>query len=78
MATLIQEVSTSGTVYVVNAAVVGVLIAALIRPVWTSAVHSRLDMAVAVAGLVLLVRYKVPAWLLVLSVTLFSALISFR
>ena len=60
----------------VNAAVVGVLIAALIRPVWTSAVHSLLDMAVAVAGLVLLVRYKIPPWLLVLSVTLLSALVS--
>jgi len=60
----------------VNAAVVGVLIAALIRPVWTSAVHSLPDMAVAVAGLVLLVRYKIPPWLLVLCVTLLSALIS--
>jgi chromate transporter len=60
----------------VNAAVVGVLIAALIHPVWTSAVHSLWDMAVAVGGLVLLVRFKTPPWLLVLCVTLFSALIS--
>jgi chromate transporter len=60
----------------VNASVVGVLIAALIRPVWTSAVHSPLDVAVAAAGLVLLVRYRIPPWLLVLSVTLISAVIS--
>ena len=60
----------------VNAAVVGVLIAALVRPVWTSAVHSPLDMAVAAAALVLLVRYKIPPWLLVVSVTLISAMIS--
>ena len=60
----------------VNAAVVGVLIAALVRPVWTSAVHSVLDMGVAVAGLVLLVRYRIPPWLLVLGVTLVSAAVS--
>ncbi len=42
----------------VNAAGVGVLIAALIHPVWTGAVHSLLDMVVAIGALVLLVRYK--------------------
>ena len=60
----------------VNAAVVGVLIAALIRPVCTSALHSLFDVAVAVTGLALLVRYKIPPWLLVLCVTVLSALIS--
>ena len=60
----------------VNAAVVGVLIAALIRPVWSSSVHSAFDAVVAVGALVLLVRYGIPPWLLVLCVALFSALAS--
>ncbi|KVZ78612.1 chromate efflux transporter [Burkholderia ubonensis] len=44
----------------VNAAVVGLLATALYSPVWTSAVHSELDFAVAVIGFFLLTRWKVP------------------
>lgn len=44
----------------VNAAVVGLLAAALYSPVWTSAVRSSLDFAIAVAGFFLLVRWKLP------------------
>jgi chromate transporter len=58
----------------VNAAVVGVLLAAFIRPVWSSAVHSPFDLAVALAALGLLVRYKLPPWLVVVCVALLSAL----
>jgi chromate transporter len=39
----------------VNASVVGVLLAALYRPVWTSAVHSGWDVAIAAAGFALLI-----------------------
>jgi chromate transporter len=42
----------------INAAVVGVLGAALYRPVCTTAIHSSLDFAVAVIGLVLLERRR--------------------
>jgi chromate transporter len=42
----------------VNAAVVGVLVAALYSPVWTSAVHRPADFAVTLAGFVLLVIWK--------------------
>jgi chromate transporter len=44
----------------VNAAVVGLLAAALYSPVWTSAVLSKLDFAVAVVGFFLLTRWKTP------------------
>ena len=42
----------------INAAVVGVLVAALYSPVWTSAVHRPADFAVALAGFVLLIIWK--------------------
>jgi chromate transporter len=58
----------------VNAAVVGVLMAAFLRPVCSSALHSGFDVAVAGGGLVLLVRYKLPPWMLVLLVASLSAL----
>ncbi len=43
-----------------NAAVVGLLAAALYRPIWTGAVESGADVVVAVAGLALLVTGRVP------------------
>jgi len=58
----------------VNAAVVGVLIAAWIRPVCSSALHSYLDVAIALAALVALLRWRVPPWIVVLSVATLSAL----
>jgi chromate transporter len=44
----------------VNAAVVGLLATALYSPVWTSAVRSEIDFAVATAGFFLLTRWKIP------------------
>lgn len=44
----------------VNAAVVGVLGAALYDPIWTSAVHSGRDVAIALVGFVLLERWRMP------------------
>jgi chromate transporter len=43
-----------------NAAVVGLLAAALYRPIWTGAVESAADVVVVVAGLALLVTGRVP------------------
>lgn len=60
----------------VNAAVVGILIAAFIHPVWSSAVRSLFDFAVAVAAFVLLVRWKLPPWLIVVLVASVSATVS--
>ena len=49
----------------VNAAVVGLLLAALYNPVWTSGISSGADFALAVAGFLLLFMWKVPPWLVV-------------
>ncbi len=43
-----------------NAAVVGLLAAALYRPIWTGAIDSGADVAIAVAGLALLVVVRMP------------------
>jgi chromate transporter len=52
----------------INAAVVGVLAAALYDPVWTSAIHSRADFGLALAAFGLLVVGKVsPVWVVVLA-----------
>ena len=48
-----------------NAAVVGILGAALYDPVWTSAVIAPVDLVLAVAGFVLLVGWKAPPWVVV-------------
>lgn len=44
----------------INAAVVGLLAAALYSPVWTSAVRSPIDFAIACIAFFLLMRWKVP------------------
>ena len=43
-----------------NAAVVGILLAALYTPVWTGAISAPIDIAVAAGGLVLLLTGRVP------------------
>jgi chromate transporter len=45
-----------------NAAVVGILAAALYDPVWTSAVLTPLDFAIAACGFLALVLWKAPPW----------------
>jgi chromate transporter len=48
-----------------NAAVVGILGAALYNPVWTSAVVTPRDFALALIGFLLLVVWKLPSWTVV-------------
>ena len=50
----------------VNAAVVGLLLAALYDPVWTSGILSAGDFALALAAFTLLSFWKVPPWLVVI------------
>jgi len=49
----------------VNAAVVGLLLAALYQPVWTSAIHAPRDFGLALVALVALMFWKLPPWLVV-------------
>jgi chromate transporter len=50
----------------VNAAVVGLLLAALYDPVWTNGILSAGDFGLALAAFTLLVFWKVPPWLVVI------------
>jgi chromate transporter len=50
----------------VNAAVVGLLLAALYDPVWTSGIGTPADFALAAAALLLLAFWHVPPWLVVI------------
>ena len=49
----------------INAAVVGLLLAALYDPVWTSSIHGAEDFGLALAALALLAVWKWPPWLVV-------------
>ena len=49
----------------INAAVVGLLLAALYDPVWTAGVRSAGDFVLALAAFVLLAAWKAPPWLVV-------------
>lgn len=49
----------------VNAAVVGLLLAALYNPVWTSGILSARDFALALAAFLALYMWKTPPWLVV-------------
>lgn len=49
----------------VNAAVVGLLLAALYQPVWTSAIFKPQDFGLALIALVALMFWKLPPWLVV-------------
>jgi chromate transporter len=49
----------------INAAVVGLLLAALYHPVWTSAIHAPADVALGLVDFALLALWKWPPWLVV-------------
>jgi len=49
----------------VNAAVVGLLLAALYKPVWTSAIFGPADFAIGILAFLLLAFWAVPPWLVV-------------
>jgi len=53
-----------------NAAVVGILAAALYSPVWTSAILGPYDFALAATGFVLLTVWKTPPWIVVVLLAL--------
>jgi chromate transporter len=62
----------------VNAAVVGILLAALYQPVWTSAVKAPGDFVVALSAFVLLVVWGLPSWSVVLLTALAGVLLAGR
>ncbi|MBV8897091.1 MAG: chromate efflux transporter [Acidobacteriaceae bacterium] len=57
----------------VNAAVVGLLLAALYRPVWTSAINGPSDVALSMLAFLLLQTWKAPPWMIVLGAAALAA-----
>lgn len=56
-----------GALMGVNAAVVGILIAALYNPIWTSSIIAPIDFVFAAILFSMLVYWKLPPWLVVLT-----------
>jgi chromate transporter len=60
----------------VNAAVVGLLLAALYNPVWTAGITGARDFALAMGAFLLLFMWKTPPWLVVILCAIGGALIA--
>jgi chromate transporter len=60
-----RNLSAQAALAGVNAAVVGLLLAALYQPVWTSAIIEPQDFCLALVALIALMFAKLPAWLVV-------------
>lgn len=65
-----RNVRTQAALSGINAAVVGLLLAALYQPVWTSAVIAPKDFGLALLALVALMFWKLPPWLVVIGCAL--------
>jgi chromate transporter len=59
-----------------NAAVVGLLLAAFIDPVWSHGIQRPTDVLLAISAFIALTRFSAPAWLVVLSCGACGALFS--
>ena len=71
-----RNVRTQAALLGVNAAVVGLLLAALYQPVWTSAIYGPQDFALALVALVALMFWKLPPWLVVIGSGVAGGLLS--
>ena len=60
----------------INAAVVGLLLAALYNPVWSSAIFSAADFGLGLVAFGLLMFWKCPPWLVVVLTALGSEVIA--
>ncbi|MBN9561829.1 MAG: chromate efflux transporter [Alphaproteobacteria bacterium] len=70
-----RRAAIRGALRGVNAAVVGLLLAALYMPVWTSAILRPADFALALTAFVLLTAWRVAPWLAVLGGAAWGALL---
>jgi chromate transporter len=61
-----QRRATQATLRGINAAVVGLLIAAFYNPVWTTGILGKGDFALAAVAFLLLMMWRTPPWLVVL------------
>jgi chromate transporter len=75
--TLRRNPQIQGTLIGVNAAVVGILLAALYDPLWTSSILTPVDFALATVLFGMLVFWKLPPWVVVLTGALGGTLIAY-
>ncbi|SFB02498.1 MULTISPECIES: chromate transporter [unclassified Bacillus (in: firmicutes)] len=66
----------NGALMGVNAAVVGILISAFYQPIWTSSILGPIDFAFAAILFSMLVYWKLPPWVIVLTGAIGGALLS--
>lgn len=66
-----------GALMGVNASVVGILISALYQPIWISSIFTPIDFALASILFSMLVFWKIPPWMIVITGALGGLLISF-
>ncbi|GAB3054983.1 chromate transporter [Virgibacillus ainsalahensis] len=66
-----------GALIGVNASVVGILISALYHPIWTSSINEAIDFALAAILFSMLVYWKLPPWIIVLTGAIGGLLISY-
>ena len=71
--TLRQRKTMQAMLRGVNAAVVGVLLAALYTPVWTAGVHSAAGFGLAVAAFLALALWAISPWIVVVAGALIAA-----
>ena len=71
-----RNLRTQAALLGINAAVVGLLLAALYQPVWTSAIHGPKEFDLALVALVALMFWKLPPWLVVLGSGILGGLLS--
>lgn len=62
-----QNLRTQAALMGINASVVGLLLAALYQPVWTSAILSAQDFVLALVAFIALMFWKLPPWLVVIA-----------
>ena len=60
----------------VNAAVVGLLLAAFYRPVWVTGIGGAADFALAITAFLLLFMWQTPPWLVVVASAIAGAIIA--
>ncbi|QDP41124.1 chromate efflux transporter [Radiobacillus deserti] len=68
--------SIKGALMGVNAAVIGILISAFYHPIWTSSILAPIDFAFAAVLFSMLVYWKLPPWIVVLTGAIGGAVIS--
>lgn len=66
-----------GALVGINAAVVGILLAALYDPIWTSSIQTSIDFALACVLFIMLVFWKTPPWVVVIAGAMGGTIIGF-